>query len=288
KAGWSAFASRGPLQLEDGMGLATDAAGQATITGSFQAQASFGPHTRTAVGGSDIFVARLDQTGSFDWLTTAGGAGTDHGNAVAVDGEGNAYLAGMFSGAAQFGAASFDVGQTRVYYHPELWRPLWACVVAWLDPAGAIRDARVLSLPLDSACAALARGAQGRLLVTGGHREAPDGALVPFVASVDTQGDQVVRTRLAPAGRGEGIARDPQGRLAVAGSAGADLFVARLDAAGEGAPVTAGGLGRAHAVAFDRSGAVFVAGSFSRSVSIGAETVSSVGGTDLFIWRLAP
>jgi len=45
-------------------------------------------------GGNDAFVAKLNASGVLQWNTFIGGAGSDHGNAVAVDANGKIYIAG--------------------------------------------------------------------------------------------------------------------------------------------------------------------------------------------------
>ena len=63
----------------------------------------FGNGDITASGGSDIFVLKLDSSGTFQWVYTAGGiAGSspsgDIGYGIAVDSSGNIYTAGVFMG----------------------------------------------------------------------------------------------------------------------------------------------------------------------------------------------
>ena len=45
-------------------------------------------------GGQDVFVAKLNSSGVLQWNTFLGGTGSDYGEAVAVDGSGNVYVAG--------------------------------------------------------------------------------------------------------------------------------------------------------------------------------------------------
>jgi len=53
---------------------------------------------------NDIFVANLDSSGNWLWAVKAGGADTDTGYGIAVDGTGNAWVTGMFQGTATFGS----------------------------------------------------------------------------------------------------------------------------------------------------------------------------------------
>jgi len=88
---------------DSGLGLAVDEAGNAYVTGS-TASTGFpttaGAFDTTYNEAFDLFVAKLNATGSgLLYATFLGGSGTDDGlaNNIAVDGAGNAYVAGHTS-----------------------------------------------------------------------------------------------------------------------------------------------------------------------------------------------
>ena len=92
-------------------GLTVDAQGNIYVTGSFSgSNASFGlnangvPVTRTSSGSEDIFVAKYNPSGRVLWVQTAGAAGNnaDRGQKIELDGMGNVYVVGFFSGTASF------------------------------------------------------------------------------------------------------------------------------------------------------------------------------------------
>ncbi|GAB2848595.1 hypothetical protein GCM10027044_04620 [Hymenobacter ruber] len=123
---WSRCAAGNPATTAAnsyGWSLGLDAAGALYLTGSFTGPASFGSTTLTATGTSnDIFVAKLSAAGAWLWARQAGGNGTDECRALAVDGAGNVYLTGWYSGPATFGSTTLT-GSARGY-------------VAKLDAAG--------------------------------------------------------------------------------------------------------------------------------------------------------
>ena len=51
------------------------------------------------------YVAKYDASGELIWARRAGGATSDYGLAIAVDGSGNSYVTGYFQGSATFGAS---------------------------------------------------------------------------------------------------------------------------------------------------------------------------------------
>ncbi len=56
----------------------------------YTAGAAWGSPTRRPYsGGSDVFVAKLDGSGAFQWNTFLGGSGNDHSTAISVDASGN-------------------------------------------------------------------------------------------------------------------------------------------------------------------------------------------------------
>jgi hypothetical protein len=85
---------------EEGHGIAADAEGNAYVAGE-TASADFPtakPLQPALMGRSNAFVAKLSADGSaLVYATYLGGSGTDEGDGIAVDADGNAYVAGMTS-----------------------------------------------------------------------------------------------------------------------------------------------------------------------------------------------
>ena len=94
------------LSHDVGMGIAVDSAGNVYTTGYFSSTADFDPGPGTAnltsAGGLDIFVSKLDSDGNYVWAKSIGGASTDIGYGIAVDGAGNVYTSGYFESTADF------------------------------------------------------------------------------------------------------------------------------------------------------------------------------------------
>ncbi|MCI0535158.1 MAG: putative Ig domain-containing protein, partial [Verrucomicrobiales bacterium] len=87
--------------------LTVDALGNVYVIGLFRGTVDFdpgpGPLNVTAVGDSDAFVWKLDSTGALAWVRVLQGTGPDAAwGAVALDGAGDVYLSGEFSGTADF------------------------------------------------------------------------------------------------------------------------------------------------------------------------------------------
>ena len=103
----------GGTGTDESNSIARDAAGNLYITGSFTGQAQFGEGaaaiTLTAIGNSDIFLAKYDSSGALLWAKGMGGSGSDLGAEVEVDAAGNILVTGRFSTSVDFDPSA---GQT--------------------------------------------------------------------------------------------------------------------------------------------------------------------------------
>ncbi|MBM4033192.1 MAG: LEPR-XLL domain-containing protein, partial [Planctomycetes bacterium] len=94
---WSSYL--GGSAGDTGYAIALDAAGNALITGVTGSPdlATPGVFDTTLGGSLDAFVARVGVGGALLFASYLGGSGTDLGSGIAVDGSGNAFVAGMTS-----------------------------------------------------------------------------------------------------------------------------------------------------------------------------------------------
>jgi hypothetical protein len=80
--------------------LAVDGSGNVFVTGQLEGTADFGSFTVSIQGLSDIFVAKLDATGTFQWATRMGSSNDptdmpqEEGFGIAADALGNVYTTG--------------------------------------------------------------------------------------------------------------------------------------------------------------------------------------------------
>lgn len=75
------------------------------ITGTFSGTADFNPDggvaTQTSAGSYDVFLNKLDTSGSFISASKAGGTGYDSGQSISINGS-NPYVSGYFNGSGDF------------------------------------------------------------------------------------------------------------------------------------------------------------------------------------------
>lgn len=88
----------GETNMDDGLGIASDASGNVYITGAFAPpNISFGPLLLNNVGNVDIFVVKYDNSGNVVWAKATGGTGADFGEGITIDAMYNIYLTGWFN-----------------------------------------------------------------------------------------------------------------------------------------------------------------------------------------------
>ncbi len=85
-------------------GVCSDSDGNVYITGYFGHSINFESIELISQGQRDVFIAKYNIDGEFQWAISAGGSGDDYGNAIACDDEGNTYITGMFTEFALFGS----------------------------------------------------------------------------------------------------------------------------------------------------------------------------------------
>jgi hypothetical protein len=128
----------GGAGYDEGYSVTTDNLGNILITGIFSGTATFGTTTLNSFGNYDIFVAKCNTNGVFQWAQQGGGQNYDYGYEVATDNQNNVLVTGQFTQFATFG--SFTVqsanpyGDIYVVKYNSLGAVQW--VTAATDPTG--------------------------------------------------------------------------------------------------------------------------------------------------------
>ncbi len=240
---------------DEARGIVADAAGRSYVTGRFEGTVSFGNSTLTSVGGGDVFVEKLNQSGGVHWARSFGGQlDGDVGNGIALDGSGNVYTTGEF-----LDVVDFDPGN-RTFEHT--------------SEGGS--DIFVQKLH--------ANGNFAWVAAMGGTGEDSGGDIyVDAFDNVYTVGSFSSTVDFDP---GTGV-------FDLSSVADKDIFIQKLDANGNliwaksmGGPGIDAGLG----IAVDISGNVYTTGFFSSTVDFdpGPDPfdLTSDGGTDIFVQKL--
>lgn len=152
--------------------LDVDSLGNAYVTGKFgtsyrlRALGSDVIGPITGAGGGDIFLAKLDTHGTWQWGRAMGSPSLDYAPAVAVDSAGNSHIVGFFSGLADFdpGPGVSNLSTTGA-------NDIFA---AKYDSAGQLVWARRAGGTSSDEASAVAIDPSGNVLITGHFRQTAD------------------------------------------------------------------------------------------------------------------
>jgi len=297
---WLWASKAGGISSDRGEAITIDASGNTYVTGRFKGAATFGPHYLTGSGEDDIFVAKLNTNGNWQWATKAGGSGDDRGLSITIDAAGNTYVTGEFEVTATFGSHSLtSSGANDIFVAKLNTNGNWQ----WATKAGGIIYDQGNGIAIDSS---------GNTYVTGGFEVSATfgsytlGGFGGFVAKLDAAGNwQWVKQAGGNIDdKGFGITVDNSNNIYLTGifsnsasfgsnnltSIGwSDIFVAKIDVNGNWQWATnAGGSSYdvGFEITFDAVGSTYVTGYFCGSASFGSHSLTSSGANDIFVAKL--
>ena len=148
--------SAGSISADYASSLATDASGDAYITGIFEGKnIIFGSNTLinadTSSYSYDLFLAKYDANGNSLWAKSATGLGDDEAISVAVNSLGNVYVAGAFaSPEITFGSTTLVNNDTNYYFDLFLAKYDASGNSLWATSAGGSSDDGICSVAIDA------------------------------------------------------------------------------------------------------------------------------------------
>jgi hypothetical protein len=272
----------GTVSYEVSYGVATDSSGNIYVTGETSGDLG----NETNAGGSDIFLAKYDGSGTRQWVRLLGTASHEVGCGVATDSSGNIYVTGETKG--DLGGETNEGGRD--------------IFLARYDGSGTRQWVKLLGTASNDYGLGVATDASGNIYVTGETSgdlggETNKGGRDVFLARYDGSGTRQWVKLLGTASHevGCGVATDSSGTIYVTGetwgnlggetNAGQeDIFLARYDRSGTRQWVKL--LGTAShevgcGVATDASGTIYVTG--ETWGDLGGETYEGLN--DIFLAR---
>ncbi|WP_114783185.1 SBBP repeat-containing protein [Botryobacter ruber] len=291
----------GGLDVDDGLSIATDKAGNTYITGQFQGTASFGSTTLTSDGNTDIFIAKYDASGNVVWAKQAGGTGSDIANSIAVDGSGNTYITGRYSGTAVFGGITHT---SNGNYDIFIVKYNTAGDFQWAQSAGGTGFENSYGVDVDgSGNAYLTGNFTGTAPFGNTVLSSTSGGTDIFIAKYDASGNGMWAQKVEGShiDQGYDISVDNLGNFyitgffnqsvtfgstSLTGNSYNTFFIAKYDTAGnvqwaKKAEGTGSSIG--YGITVDESGNAYVTGEFFDTAIFGNITLISAGNRDIFI-----
>lgn len=92
-----------------GQSIAIDSSGNAYVTGFIEGNSTF-DSTLTQCKGKDVFIAKVNNGGTWGWVEHIEGDGDDYGRGLAIDSEDGIHITGQHSNYSQFGMVNLTAG----------------------------------------------------------------------------------------------------------------------------------------------------------------------------------
>jgi len=313
----------GGSDYDYGYGIAVNGSGNAYVTGrtsSNDYDVTTGVFQTTNGGGKDVFVTKLNASGSsLVYSTYIGGSNDDEGYGIAVDGSGNAYVTGYTQSTdydVTAGAFQTTNGGNKNVFVTKLNATGSGLVYSTYIGGSGVDEGR--DIAVDGSGNAYVTGYTQSTdydVTTGAFQTTYGGGTYDvFVTKLDASGSGLVYSTYIGGSAievGYGIAVDNSGNAYVTGNtsssdydvtAGAfqttnggtnDVFVTKLNASGSGLVystyIGGSGFDEGYGIAVDGSGNAYVTGytqSTDYDVTAGAFQTTNGGGRDVFVTKL--
>lgn len=315
--------SMGGTDREQADGIALDGSDNVYITGHYRGTVDFDPgegiFNLTSAGNEDIFISKYDASGNFVWAKSIGGPGYDRAFAITVDGLGNVYTTGGFSGIKDFnpGIEIYNltsVGGADIF-------------VLKLDTDGNFIWAKSMGGASGDNGQGIAIDNSGNVYITGVFQETAnfdpgvetynltsEGGGDIFIQKMDVDGNFIWAKSMGGTFNDNvtGIVLDGLGNVLTTGSfqgtvdfdpsvginnltsAGSfDIFISKLDTSGNlmwAKRIGGTNIEQANGISLDNSGNVYITGSFWGTTDFdpgaGIYNITSEGDSDIFISKL--
>ena len=297
---------------ESGQGITVDTAGNVYVVGDFSGSKAteFGNSSLTSKGSNDIFVAKLNSAGIWQWANDAGGTGFDQARAVQVDAAGNIFVGGLFSNSSGFGSSTLT---SRGSYDAFVGKLNSGGTWQWANGGGSTSTDYVYDIAVDKSNNAYISGYVRGGSIFGTYTATHKGSSDVFVAKIDSNGlwGWVSTGGGRSSDYGYTVDVDGSGNVYVGGrfyttssstsfatfgtiksqtqGSSSDMFVGKLNSSGAWQWVTPGnsaGTGYNYGLALDSSGNVYAAGYFYSDAKFGSTTMSNKGSADIYLAQL--
>jgi len=301
------YKKAGGTSNDEGNSIAVDNSGNVYVTGTYAGTATFGTQNITTAGGSDIFLAKYNNSGNLLWVVSAGGNDSDRSKSLALDASGNPYITGFYLNQATFGAHTVNCTGYGVY----IAKYNSSGTAQWVRTSTGSANVAGYGITV-SGNNVYTAGTFSNTITFNGVTLASDTPRPPiqgFLVAYNTSGTiQWGKTQNSGLGQSwfYGVASDPSGNVYVTGKFDSNILFETLpvttnglmdaiflkyNSAGNVQWVKNGGAATAHdgayAIAYNNN-IVYSAGNFSSVANFGAfSVVPNGGGSDIFLTQLS-
>lgn len=303
--------SAGGINSEKANAITSDDAGNVYVAGHYKSGTNFGTVTINGNGMEDIFLAKYDANGNFQWVQAAGGPGRDEPKSLVCDAAGNVYMSGFYSNGTVFGSQTLS--SPGIYYDTFLAKYSGSGSLQWVTTAGGNFDDVAWSMTMDNAGKIFVSGEFNASANFGSTQLITVGNADVYVACYDQNGNTLWAKRAGGAliDRARGIGCDGN-NIVITGQYGSaatfgttlltaadssDIFFASLDNNGNFISALAVGgpadsletLGYESGVAIcaEANGNVYATGTMLDGGVFGSTTLLEYGRSDVFVTKIS-
>ena len=296
---------------DEAQSITYDNSGNVYVCGFYSNGAIFGTTSINGKGGYDMFVAKYDQNGVFQWVRTAGGPGRDEAKSIKCDAAGNVYVCGMYKNGAVFGSQTLT--SPNGYFDAFLAKYTPDGTLEWVKTAGGDYDDVSWSLTIDNNNKIYVTGEFNGYAHFGSIAISTTGSADIFVACYNSSGtiEWVKKAGGKQLDRARGIGTDGTniyitgqfgmsanfGPYTVTGVDNSEIFIAKLNndgffqwAESVGGPVDLEenlGYESGTEICAEASGNVYVTGALLNGGKFGSTSLNAYSRTDAFITKIS-
>jgi hypothetical protein len=174
---------------EKAEGVCLDNSGNIYCCGHFIQPITWnGTTTTNSAGQEDCFIVKYDPNGSFQWVKTFGGPGTDIVKGVKCDAAGNVYAVGYYSDQCVFGTTTYSTNANSAYLDVFLAKYDPSGNLLWVRTAGSQYDDAGWSITIDNSGLIYISGEFNAAVYFGSTQVVTHGNSDAFVACYDQSG----------------------------------------------------------------------------------------------------
>ncbi len=285
-----------------GLGIYTEANGDCYVTGSFQGNATFQSHSLLSAGGDDIYTAKINSYGVFEWVNGAGGTSEDFGFEITKDVSGKVISAGTFQNTAAFGGTNLtSLGDDDIFIlcHDQYGAQ------QWVQQAGGPQNESVSDITHDYNGFIYLTGSFKATASFGVNTLTSAGLTDIYIAKYSNTGSHQWSYRAGGSGAdyGKGLNVDYRNKIYMSGAfsgtaqidtmnltsaGGLDILVAGYTAAGnffDGIHVGSPTDEIANTIVQDTNDNIIISGYITGNITFGEHALTNLGNKDVFVAR---
>lgn len=308
QANWAWVNNAGGTGDDRATAICRDNVGNSYVTGSFNGTVSFGSgNNLISYGGSDVFIAKYNNNGQFQWAKKAGSISNDKGLDIKVDNQGNILVLGWHEANSFFGTTELntdDGANSFIAKYDNTGQLIWVKKLGGYARSFSVDGADNIFI---AASFSGAVKVENTSITSTGYDDIwfgkfnSNGDLSWIRKIYGNNGDETPISiaishdhKILLNGRINGVCNFEGGGVIYnsGGSSKPDMFLVKYDTSGVfkwsrqfSAAISAESA--SNSLMVNSSGEIIIAGIFSENLNIGSSIISSTGSTDAFVTKLS-